>query len=241
MRHLPGWVGICSALIILALFFMFAMRGYDYISYTLLFAAFLVAVFNIGPLWLRRVVAVVTAIGMCYFCFVEFLIIREAGTDKNAGRSHIIVLGAAVHGTVPSLALTHRLQSTLAYLEKYPNAVAIVSGGQGEGEDISEAECMRAWLINRGIAPERVIPEDKSTSTMENLMFSKEIILSRGGSLDDVAILSSCYHLYRAKSMARGLGMEVAGVRGVFGYPIYTLGMFIREAFGVTHLWVFGE
>ena len=189
----------------------------------------------------KKIVAVLTCIGLSYFCFLEVLIVKSSFTDKNPGRSYIVVLGAAVHGDGPSLSLTHRLQGTLDYLNRYPDSIAIVSGGQGEGENISEAECMRNWLIEKGIDAGRVIPEDQSTSTMENLSFSKKIILSRGGDLTDTAVLSSCYHLYRAKAIARSLGYEPAGVAGRLGYPVYTLGMFIREAFGVTHLWIFGN
>ena len=76
---------------------------------------------------------------------------------------------------------------------------------------------------------------------MENLSNARDIILAEGGSTDDVAILSSNYHLYRAKQMAKSLGMNPVGVASPMGYPVYTVGMFIREAFGVTHLWAFGN
>ena len=180
-------------------------------------------------------------IGLIYFCSVEYLIVSNARTDQDPERSYLIVLGAAVHGDRPSLSLYHRLTSALEYLEQYPNSKAVLSGGQGNGENISEALCMHDWLVSSGIAEERLIMEDRSTSTMENLMFSLEKLKEDGGTPDDVAILSSNYHLYRAKEMARSLGMEPAGVCCVPGYPIYTLGMFIREAFGLTHLWVFGN
>ena len=84
--------------------------------------------------------------------------------------------------------------------------------------------------------------EDKSTSTMENLEFSYRIIRERGDSpIDNVAIVSSSYHLYRAKEMSKKLGVTAAGVAGAPDYPVVTLNFFIREAFGVTHLWVLGN
>lgn len=236
-----GWIICCAVLCVLALFFFFCMNGYSYISYTLLFIAFLIAVRHLAGLPLQRAVAVLTAIGLVYFCFVEFLIISNARTDKDSGRDYLIVLGAAVHGDEVSLSLQHRLEGALAYLEAHPSSRAVLSGGQGQGENISEAECMKRWLVDAGIDPSRLLMEDSSTSTMENLSNSRAIIQAEGGNADDVAILSSNYHLYRAKQMARSLGMEPAGVRGNIGYPIYTLGMFIREAFGVTHLWIFGR
>ena len=244
MHKMKGWVLGCLILCILAAFFFFAMRGYSYISYTLVFLAFLIAVHHLAPLWLRRVVAAITCVGFCYFCFVEGLVITEAVRGKQlqkAERGSLIVLGAAVHGSEPSLALYHRMASALTYLEAFPESRVVVSGGQGKGEDISEAQCMHDWLIRHGVEEKRILMEDRSTSTMENLRFSWEILNELGTAPDDVAVLSSGYHLYRAKSMARSLGLEAVGVTAQPGSPIYTLGMFIREAFGVTHLWILGD
>jgi len=235
------WHIIDLVLLLLAAFFLFCMNGYTYISVSLAFVAALIAVFHSGNTVLIRVVTVVTAVGLLYFLFVETLIISNARTDKDPERKYLIVLGAQVRGDQPSLSLQHRLEGALDYLNMVPESVAVVCGGKGNGENISEAECMRNWLVAHGIPEERILMEDKSTTTDENLRYSWQIIQDRGGTADDVAILSSNYHLYRAKSMARALGMNPAGVKGTVGYPVYTLGMFIREAFGVTHLWVFGN
>lgn len=241
MAKVDKWILWCAALVLLALFFRFGMRGYEYITYTLLFIAFLVFIGNKAPAGLRKAVTLITAAGLCYFCFVEALIISGINFSKSPEKSYLIVLGAAVHGDEPSLALTHRLEGAEKYLNTHPDAVTIVSGGQGEGEKISEAQCMHDWLVARGISEERIIMEDRSTSTDENLRFARDIIEKRGGDINDTAIVSSCYHLYRAGLIARKLGMESAGVSGSLGYPVYTLGMFIREAFGVTHFWIFGD
>lgn len=238
---MKNWVILCIALVLLAAFFFFCMNGYTYISYSLLFVAFLLTVHHLGAPWIRRCVAVLTAIGLAYFCFVEYFIISNAFTDKDPRRSYLIVLGASVRNGEPSLALLHRLQGAYDYLVEFPEAKAVVSGGQGPDEAMPEAVCMRDWLVENGIAPERIIMEQRSTSTMENLTYSLELITADGGSRDDIAILSSNYHLYRAKLMAKSIGITAAGVRGRIGYPIYTLGMFIREAFGITHYRIFGR
>ena len=241
MHRIDHWIITCILLTVLAAFFKFCLRGYTYISVSLLFFTVLIVVFHLGSDALKRIVTVITCVGLIYFCTVEYLIISEAGTDKNPQRSYLIVLGAAVHGDTPSLSLYHRLTSALEYLEQYPDSKAVLSGGKGKGEKISEALCMHDWLVSSGIAEERLVLEDRSTSTMENLSFSWEKLKAEGCAPDDIAILTSNYHLYRAKMMARSLGLSPAGVCGVPGYPIYTLGMFIREAFGLTHLWVFGN
>jgi len=242
MKHIPQWTILPAALLLIAAFFKFLMRGYDYMAYSFAFFALLLILHHFAPAGLWRVVMILVSLGLMYFCAVELPIIKNSFTDKDSGRDYLIVLGAAVHGDVPSLALTHRLEGALEYMETYPDSVAIVSGGKGEGENISEAQCMYDWLTAHGIAPERVIMEDKATSTMENLQFSFEIIRSRGDEPDgSIALVSSSYHLYRAKSMAKILGAEAAGVAGSPGYPVYMLNCYIREAFGVTHLWVFGR
>ena len=129
------------------------------------------------------------------------------------------------------------------YLDRHPDSVAIVSGGMGPGEAVTEGQAMYDWLVNAGFDPDRVLMEPKSTSTEENLENSFAIIRARG---DDpagkVAIVSSAYHLYRAKTMARNLGVpDAVGVAAPWGYFFVMLNYFIREAFGVTHLWVFGN
>lgn len=233
------WI-LCGILLLLALGFRFLLRGYDYIAYTLLFLCVLVLVFSSGIVWLRRTVLILTALGFGYFCAVESLILTAAHRQQAEPRDYLIVLGAAVHGDEPSLSLMNRLDGALEYLGKYPDTVVIVSGGQGEGENLSEAQCMRDYLVAHGIAEEQIRMEDKSTSTLENLSFSKALIEREGGNVNSVAVLSSGYHLYRAGLMARGVGLGAVGVKGHRGYPIYTVGMYIREAFGVTHLWVLG-
>ena len=181
--------------------------------------------------------------GLVWFCFVESFVIKNARTDPDPKRDYLIVLGAAVYGDQPSLTLIRRLEGAADYLERYPESVAIVSGGMGPGETITEAQAMYDWLIGQGFDPARIIMEPKATSTQENLENSFAIIRARGDEpAGKVAIVSSAYHLYRAKTMARNLGVpDAAGVAAPWGYFFVMLNYFIREAFGVTHLWVFGN
>ena len=241
IKHLPPW-GISVALLVAAAaFFLFCMRGYTYIGCSLLFIAALVLIHHFGSEGFRRWTLILVSLGLIYFCLVELPIVKNARTDPEPERKYLIVLGAAVHGDSPSLALTHRLEGALDYLNRYPDSVAIVSGGQGRGENMTEAKCMYDWLTAHGIDSSRIILEDKATSTAENLEFSFDIIRSLGVEPDgNTAILSSPYHLFRAKSMAKSMGVEAAGVAGHWDYPVLTLNYFIREAFGVTHMWAFG-
>lgn len=217
------------------------MTGYLYILYTVLFCAALWLLFRYAPRGVSRTVCVFVCIGLIYFLICEFLIVKDSREDGHPERDYVIVLGAGVRGYEPSLSLVHRLQAVYEYLVTYPDSKAVLSGGKGPGEFISEAQCMFDWLTENGITPDRLIMEDKSTSTMENLTFSKALISSNGGDGVNVAVVSSPYHLCRAKYMARSIGLNPCGVPGSPGYPVYSLGMYIREAFGLTHLWVFGD
>ncbi|MBR0200668.1 MAG: YdcF family protein [Oscillospiraceae bacterium] len=238
----PGWVLSSGGLLAMALALRFAARGYAWWGYALAFVAALIVLHHFLPAKLWRVVVVLVCIGVLYFCFVESFVIRSARTDKEPERDYLIVLGAAVYKDQPSLTLVRRLEGALDYLNTYPKSVAIVSGGMGPGETVTEAKAMHDWLIAHGIPEERILQEPRATSTQENLAFSFQIIRERGDEPDGhVAIVSSAYHLYRAKEMAKLQGVEAAGVAAPWGYFFVMLNYFIREAFGVTHLWVFGN
>ena len=230
------------ALLLAAAFFKFCLRGYDYIAYTFLFIFLLVLLHRYMPVKIWRVVAVLVCIGLLYFAALEVLIVGASRGDKDCERKYLVVLGAAVHGDSPSLALTHRLEGALDYLLRFPDSTAILCGGQGKGENLPEAECMYFWLCEHGIPAERLLMESESTTTMENLSNAFSIIRSLGDEPGgNVTLLSSAYHLYRAKAMAKLLGVEAKAVRGNAGYPVYMLNCYIREAFGLTHLWAFGN
>ena len=233
---------IAAVLTLVGLILNFVFTGQQFLAYTLYFAALVCLLFGIIGKTVKRVICVLLALGLAYFVVVEAFIIGSASGDSDADYDYIIVLGAAVLDDRPSLALIHRMEGAMKYLDANPGSTAILCGGQGNGESMTEADCMYGWLTAQGVAPDRLIKEDRSTTTMENLQNAFDIIESRGDTPDgSIAIVSSCYHLYRAKCMAKLLGAEAAGVSGSLGYPIYTLNCFIREAFGVTHLWVFGK
>ncbi|MGI5935431.1 MAG: YdcF family protein [Oscillospiraceae bacterium] len=238
------WIIAAAACFGAALFFRFALIGYGFLAYVLTGIGILVLIFrllrHLGACRLRRVLAALIVIGLIFFIAIEIPIIISARTSKDPKADYLIVLGAGLNGSTPSLSMVNRLTAALDYLEKYPEAVAIVSGGQGEGEDMTEAQAMENWLVARGVAPERIIREEKSTTTYENLKYSLEIIKSLGGDpTGRVAIVSSEYHLYRAKLMARDLGADPVGVAGKTSYPILRLNYFIREGFAVAYKWVF--
>ncbi len=109
-------------------------------------------------------------------------------------------------------------------------------GVQGEDEDISESECMYRYLIDKGIEPERLYKEDKSTSTRENLKFSRKII-ERELLNKQVAIATNEFHEYRAKKIAKSLGLESSAIPGateIWVFPTH----YVRELFSTLYEWV---
>lgn len=238
-----SWVGLCATLGGTAFVLRFLLRGYAWWGYALLFIAALILLHRFAPPLLWKIAVALTCAGLLYFCIVEAPIIKNARTDREPERPYLIVLGAAVYGDQPSLTLVRRLEGALDYLNTYPDSVAIVSGGMGKGESVTEGQAMYDWLVAHGADPARVLIEDRATSTMENLEYSFEIIRARGDEpAENIAIVSSAYHLYRAKCMAAKLGApNAAGVAAPWGYFFVMLNYFIREAFGVTHLWVLGS
>lgn len=119
-------------------------------------------------------------------------------------KAYAIVLGAKVNGETPSLALKYRLDAALNYANEHPNVQLILSGGQGTGEAISEAQAMENYVVANGLSKDRLLLENKSTSTYENILFSKAL-LPEG--VAEVTIISNDFHLARAQKLASKLDL----------------------------------
>lgn len=190
---------------------------------------------------LRTCLILTLVIGTGCFCTVEGFIVSAArGSGEDC--DYLLVLGAAVKGKVPGRALAERLQGALDYLNAHPETVCIVSGGQGLGEEITEAQCMRDWLVEHGLPAERVLMEDRATSTWENINFTLALLESRDGQRPQrLGILSSEYHLYRAGLMARDLGIEAVGIPAATHPWPNRIHYYLREFFGVVHYKLLGR
>ncbi|WP_225229736.1 YdcF family protein [Sporosarcina quadrami] len=123
----------------------------------------------------------------------------------DGSNAYAIILGAKVNGEVPSLSLRYRLETAIAYAEKYPDVMFILSGGQGPDEDISEAEAMRRYLTDHGVDEERLLMESESTSTYENIRNSKKLMPE---GINEITIITSDYHLARARFIAKNLDLQ---------------------------------
>ena len=161
----------------------------------------------------------------------------RASKSAPKDESVMIVLGCGVNGDRPSLMLTERLDAAYDYLNTHEEVVCILSGGQGKGENISEAECMYRYLTEKGIAQDRLYKEDRSTSTRENLLYSKKIIEEKN--LDpQVIIVTNEFHEYRASVIAEHTGIKPSAVCGkTAGWVLPTY--YLRELYGIVFEWIF--
>ncbi len=235
------WMVLLALLGYGAFLWTFRASGYHYTSLLPLSAAGLMLVLRFGKRWMKRLAGLTTGLLLALLLMAEAPILHTALTSGKSDAPYVIVLGAAVYGEAPSISVRHRSDRAAEHLAANPHAKAVVSGGQGKGEDISEAECMRRYLKGKGIPENRILLEDASTSTWENLTFSKQIIEKSGGDPSRVAIVSSSYHLYRARRLAARLGMAADGLPSTDGYPVYMTGMYLREAVAVWKLWITGK
>ena len=227
--------GLCF---LLALGFKFALIGYGVTALVLAGVGVCILLYLFLPRKLKIMLTVLLCIGAIIFTTAEIPVIKASKGTPDADADYLIVLGAGVNGSAPSLSLVNRLTAARDYLDEHPNCIAVVTGGQGRGENLTEAQAMADWLTARGIATERIIREERATSTEENLEFSFALIPDAAHA--KIAVCSSEYHLYRAEYMARQMGYELSGVPGRTTYPVLRLNYFIREGLGVIYLHIFG-
>ncbi len=150
------------------------------------------------------------AAGVALFIAVESFVISGMVSAAPPNLDYLIVLGARVNGTEPSLSLKTRTEAAVKYLNENPDTIVIASGGQGDDEDISEAECIIRLLKEMGISEDRILREDKSTSTAENIRFSYALMPDEEAS---VGVVTNGYHMARARLIAQSNGSHpVSGV-----------------------------
>jgi len=190
---------------------------------------------------LRRILTVCLCIGLVLATVTGCLIAAAGRGDADVSCQYVIVLGAGVNGTTPSMILSERIRQAYTYLSENPDVICIVSGGQGPGEDITEAQCMFDHLTARGIDPERIWLEDRSTSTRENIRFSLEVIEAKTGSRPEkAAIISNEFHLFRAGLFAKEQDLEAIGVPAKTTWLSLRVNYFLREIAAVWYYWLLG-
>ena len=215
------------------------------------------------PEKLRMVLMISAAAGMIVLAAMEVLVCSKMLVTPKQPVKYVIVLGACVRGTRVTRSLSYRLKKAAAYAREHPHCLLVVSGGQGPGEDITEAQAMSAYLQNLGIERERILLEDRSVNTRENLLFSRQIICRyekmqadatengcAGGPPADccadeehlsVAVCSNNFHMYRAMALARAVGKwKIEGLAAMTD-PFMWLSFTVREGTALFKELIFGH
>ena len=249
MKLLP-WLA-CAVLGVLAFFLKFMVPGYSFSALVCVLLIALILFYTLMPLVglkfprfakvLTRICTICLVIGLIVVGITEVLIVKASFGDPKEQVQYMVVLGAKVRNDGPSVSLWDRIYGAAEYLEEHPDTIAIVSGGQGADEPMTEAQAMYDELIALGIDPERVWLEEKATSTWENLTFALDLIEEKTGERPEkLGILSSEYHLFRAKLFAKECGVEAVGIPARTSRLSQRINHFMREVAGVWHYLILG-
>lgn len=228
-------------ILFLVYYIFLQMKGMDFAVIWLIAGGMLVlAWYALGrrPVWMvalpravKAGICVLFLLGFLFFAALEILIVHGMGTGQTDDLDYIIVLGAQVKGERPSRALRMRIETAADYLREHPGVQAVLSGGQGPGEHMTEAQCMRNVLVEMGISEDRLILEDRSTSTWENLEFSAELIpLKRAG----VGLVTQNFHVYRSVQLARRQQYQCVSGIAAPSEPVNFPHFMVREAFALV-------
>ena len=242
---------VCALLSGLAFFLKFCIPGYSFSALVCVCLVLLILFYAFIPMFglkfpvlgkfLLRSVTVVLVIGLLVVGTTEAIIIKKSFGDLGVPVDYIVVLGAKVNKDGPSVSLWDRICAAYEYLDAHPYVTAVLSGGQGTDEPITEAECMYRELVALGIDPKRLWIEDAATSTWENMTFSLELIEEKTGLRPEkLGILSSEYHLFRASLFAKACGVEFVGIPARTSRWGQRINHFMREVAGVWHYLLLG-
>lgn len=176
------------------------------------------------------------SIGIIIFCsFVAVMLSYACNTPQKS--STVVILGCQVTGKTPSLMLYDRMMAALDYINKNPESYIIASGGQGPGESISEAQAIKDFLVSKGVDSKRIIMEDKSTNTKENIAFSANIIKEKGLN-ENIAVVTDGFHQFRAACFSKQNNLKSTAVscdtRWYFAASYYS-----REVLAVLKMLLF--
>lgn len=185
-----------------------------------------------------RIASVMLAAGLIYSAVVGTLILKEMINTDAEGDATVVVLGCMLHGETPSLMLVARLNAAYTYLENNPEADCVVSGGQGPDETIPEAVAMKKFLVDKGISENRIFTESESTTTIENLSNSKDVI-EENGLAKKMVVVSDGFHLFRSRLIAKELGIESYSCPANTPWHLFEC-HFVREIFAVTKYLILG-
>ena len=242
MKTMARQIGtvLCMALALLSAFYAFAVMkthsGTGFWKVWLVIAAvFALLAVGIAANWwvalpriIRGVIIAVVCIGIAIFGTVEGCIISNMHARGDQHLDYVVVLGAQVRKSGPSLVLRYRLDKAIEYLDANPNTTCIVSGGKGPNEPFPEAQGMADYLKEHGIDEQRILEEPDSKTTEENIVNSKKLISDDDAS---VGVITNNFHMFRALQIADKYGLDNAQGIAAGSPPNMLVNNMVREFF----------
>lgn len=217
---------ICLSLLLMAIFFF-----YDKIKY-LLKENKVLRLF------------ILTGITLCLLCalILEGLILSSINDEHPKNIDYVLVLGAGIKKGEPSRVLKERLNKAAAYIKTHPDSKTVVSGGLSDGENQTEAKVMGSYLKKKGIPSDAIIYENKATSTFENIKFSRDLMKAKLAphKKQRILLISSNFHLHRAKLLAGELGIKAYGQGSQIPLSV-TPQVHVREILALAKFYVFDK
>ncbi|WP_062231117.1 YdcF family protein [Fictibacillus sp. FJAT-27399] len=182
------------------------------------------------------------SIALIIALLLEGLILTSIKDEHPANIDYVLILGAGIKDGTPSRVLKERLNKAALYLHKHPGVKAAVSGGLTVGESKTEAEVMGRYLKNKGVPSTSIVYENKATSTYENIKFSRNLMKKYlpAGKHQRVVIISSDFHLHRAKCLAEGLGLKAFGQGSSVPLSV-TPQVHVREILALAKYYIFDK
>lgn len=234
-----------------AFFFKFMMAGYGFTALVLCGIIGILLFYNLmnilSPRFpkqvrlVRRIISVCLCVGLLIAAVTECFIIHASLGDPQEHCQYIVVLGAKVRYDGPSVSLMDRIRSAYDYMTTHPDVIAVVSGGQGPDEPMSEAQCMYERLVAMGIDKDRIWIEDQAASTWANLNYSLDLIEAQTGKRPEkLGVVSSEYHMLRVGMQAKDCGIEPVKIPARTSLISQRVNHFMREVAGVWHYIVLG-
>lgn len=193
-----------------------------------------------GPLSGRIVLTVLICGAVFYAGMLAFVAVSGYANPPSGNEKVVIVLGAGLRKDKPSLLLRYRLDKAYEFAQAHPDAVVITTGGQGRDEWVPEGQAMRDYLIEKGLSPDRVLAETRSTSTEENFAFARQIMEQQGMDVTQLIVyVTNAFHCYRGGKYAQMAGFDQVTALPA-GIPLRSIPTcYLREVFAVLYYWVF--
>ena len=218
-----GIFGIANSVLLFVGLYLFFVPELKLIAYKIFPKA---AKAVMRTVWIFFFIGLTTALTM-----FGFLVSAQFNTPIGK-EGTVVVLGSQVRGDHPSQSLASRINAAYDYLVAHPQTVCIATGGKAEGENITEAECIKNELVKKGIDSERIICENEAVDTDTNLEYSAKIIEERG--LDkNIVIVTESYHQMRGALYAKRFGLNPTAVSSHTPFALQC-SAWVREMIGLV-------